>query len=99
MIPHQQLKRPWTLKGLQVTSECVEEWTVDVTRFVAVSHVINVAFEFGSVTHIFDHGVKSFSDYFTLGVECGMSGQASHWDSAEGAELCLRAREILKEPI
>jgi len=59
-----------------------------------------MTFERRGVAHRFNHSVKSFSDHFTLSVECGISGQTTDWDGAKGAaELCLCAREILEEPI
>ena len=66
---------------------------------MAVSHVVDMTFERRGVAHRFNHSVKSFSDHFTLSVECGISGQTSDWDGAKGAELCLGAREILEEPL
>ena len=82
----------------QITSERLEEVTLDIAGLVGVSHVLNLANDLQGVVHGGDHVVQTVSEHLHLSVEGGVAQETVDGNIGESAEFLLGARRLLEDP-
>ena len=68
----------------------------DLTRYVAVGHVVDLTNNLESVVHGTDHVIQTIGHQFHLFAEFGIAGQGVHRDGSELDKDLLETRSILE---